>query len=67
VFVPRGTPHCFRNVSEQPAKVLILFTPSGMEQFFDRFALLPAGPVDPATFSDLGSAAAMEVVGPPLS
>ncbi len=67
VFVPRGTPHCFRNVGEQPAKVLVLFTPSGMERFFDRFALLPAGPVDPATFRELGSEVGMEVVGPPLS
>src|SRR4051812_27562615 len=31
VFVPRGTPHCFVNVGEEPARVLVLFTPSGME------------------------------------
>ncbi|MDQ3630370.1 MAG: cupin domain-containing protein [Actinomycetota bacterium] len=67
VFVPRGTPHCFRNVGEQPARILVLFTPSGMEQFFDRFAALPAGPVDPDAFRDLGRDAGMEVVGPPLS
>lgn len=67
VFVPRGTPHSFRNVGAQPAKILVLFTPSGMEQFFDRFAALPAGPVDPSAFGDLGRDAGMEVVGPPLS
>ncbi len=67
VFVPRGTPHCFRNVGEQPARILVLFTPSGMEEFFDRFAELPAGPVDPDAFRDLGRDAGMEVVGPPLS
>jgi quercetin dioxygenase-like cupin family protein len=67
VFVPRGTPHCFRNVGERPARILVLFTPSGMERFFDRFAALPAGPPDPDAFRRLGAEAGMEVVGPPLA
>src|ERR671936_345999 len=48
VFVPRGTPHCFQNVGSEPARILVLFTPSGMERFFDRFAELPA--FDPNAF-----------------
>jgi quercetin dioxygenase-like cupin family protein len=67
VFVPRGVPHCFQNAGEQPARVLILFTPSGMERFFDRFAELPDGPVDPAAFGSIGSAVGMDVLGPPLA
>jgi quercetin dioxygenase-like cupin family protein len=66
VFVPRGTPHCFQNPGATPARVLILFTPSGMERFFDAFAALPAGPVDPAAFREIGATVGMEVVGPPL-
>ena len=27
VFVPRGTRHCFQNIGQQPAKILVLFTP----------------------------------------
>src|SRR5262245_15144407 len=27
VFVPRGTPHCFANVGDEPARILVLFTP----------------------------------------
>jgi quercetin dioxygenase-like cupin family protein len=46
VFVPRGTPHCFQNVGAAPARILVLFTPSGMERFFERFAELPSGPFD---------------------
>ena len=38
VFVPRGTPHCFQNAGAQPARIIVMFTPSGMERFFDRFA-----------------------------
>lgn len=34
-FVPRGTPHCFRNTSERTARLLVLFTPGGIEGFFE--------------------------------
>lgn len=67
VFVPRGVPHCFQNVGEQSARILVMFAPSGMERFFDRFAELPGGPVDPAVFGSIGSEVGMDVLGPPLS
>ena len=67
VFVPRGVPHCFQNVGETPARILVAFTPSGMEAFFDRFAELPDGPVDPGVFAHLGADVGMTVVGPPLA
>jgi quercetin dioxygenase-like cupin family protein len=38
VFIPRGTPHCFTNPAETLARILVMFTPSGMEEFFERFA-----------------------------
>jgi quercetin dioxygenase-like cupin family protein len=67
VFVPRGTPHCFQNVGEEPARIIVIFTPSGMERFFDRFATLPDGPVEPAAFGTLGAEVGMDVLGPPLA
>ena len=67
VFVPRGVPHCFQNVGETPARILVAFTPSGMEMFFDRFAELPEGPLDPDVFARLGGEVGMAVVGPPLA
>jgi hypothetical protein len=67
VFVPRGTPHCFQNVGEVPARIIVIFTPSGMERFFDRFATLPDGPVDPAAFRTLGAEVGRDVLGPPLA
>jgi quercetin dioxygenase-like cupin family protein len=42
VFVPRGTPHFFQNIADAPARILVMFTPAGMERFFDRFAALSA-------------------------
>jgi quercetin dioxygenase-like cupin family protein len=67
VFVPRGVPHCFQNTGDRPARILVEFTPSGMEEFFDRFAALPDGPVDPSVFAELGREVGMEVLGPPLA
>jgi quercetin dioxygenase-like cupin family protein len=64
VFIPRGTPHCFTNERDVPARVLVLFTPSGMEGFFERFAAI-AEPT-PASFASAGADIGMEVVGPPL-
>jgi quercetin dioxygenase-like cupin family protein len=67
VFVPRGVAHAFQNVGDGPARILVLFTPSGMERFFDRFAGLPDGSAVPEAFARIGREVGMEVVGPPLA
>jgi quercetin dioxygenase-like cupin family protein len=64
VFVPRGIAHAFQNVGDGPARILVLFTPAGMERFFDTFATLTAGP---DAFTTAGREADMDVVGPPLA
>ena len=66
MFIPRGTAHCFRNFGEVPAKILVIFTPAGMERFFEGHAGLPAGPVDSEAYRQVAHAAWMEVVGPML-
>lgn len=65
VFIPRGPPHTWQNVGEQPARMLIHFTPSGMERFFDGFAALDVP--DPGAFEMVGAEVGMDVVGPPLA
>jgi len=65
VFVPRGVAHAFQNVGEEPARILVTFTPSGMEEFFDRLAELSE--VDQEAFRTIGAEVGMEVVGPPLA
>jgi len=67
VFIPRGTHHCFQNIGDQPARILVMFTPAGMERFFERLAELPPGPVDPETYRALANACWMDVVGEPLA
>lgn len=36
VFVPRGTVHRFRNADTGTARLLLVFTPAGMERFFEE-------------------------------
>jgi mannose-6-phosphate isomerase-like protein (cupin superfamily) len=42
VHIPRGTVHCFKNTGNGPAKMLVTFTPAGMEKFFEE-AFHPVG------------------------
>jgi quercetin dioxygenase-like cupin family protein len=65
VFVPRGAVHTWQNAGDSPARMLVLFTPSGMERFFERFAA-PSTP-GPDTFVEAAEGTGMEVVGPPLA
>ena len=67
VFVPSGTPHCFQNIGDTPAHILVLFSPAGIKQFFERFAELPSGPVEPRIFAELGADSGTTVLGPPLA
>jgi len=67
VFVPRRTQHCFQNVGAEPARILVMFTPAGMETFFDRFAALPDDADLPGAFRSIGREVAMDVMGPPLA
>ncbi|MFL6452291.1 MAG: cupin domain-containing protein [Bryobacteraceae bacterium] len=34
INIPRGVVHCFRNNGSVPARMIVTFTPSGMERFF---------------------------------
>lgn len=67
VFVPRGMAHCLQNVGDADARILVMFTPSGMERFFEQHAELPEGGVDPEAYRRVARENWMEVVGPPLS
>lgn len=68
MFIPRGTLHCLQNVSDSiPATVLVMFTPAGMERFFDGVGELPPGPVDPHVYAEIAHSAWMKVVGPPVA
>lgn len=78
VFIPRGTPHAWSSIGEQPGRVAVMFTPGGMAGYFDELRpLLPdlmAGmadmtKVDPAVLrqaEEIMTRYQYELVGPPL-
>jgi mannose-6-phosphate isomerase-like protein (cupin superfamily) len=36
VNVPKGVLHCFRNFSDEPTRIILTFTPAGIEKFFEE-------------------------------
>ena len=36
VNVLKGTLHCFRNLSDEPVRMILTFTPAGIERFFEE-------------------------------
>jgi quercetin dioxygenase-like cupin family protein len=65
-FGPRGTPHCFQNIGDAPGRLLVFTTPAGVEQYFEEFAEILPGPVDPQAHVAVTRASGIELVGPPL-
>ncbi len=66
-FIPRGVAHTWQNSGREPALLLAMFAPAGLEQFFERYAELTEQTGDLDTFRALAPAAGMTVVGPPLA
>lgn len=67
-YLPKGLPHAFLNLTDQPAEVIITFTPGGGHLFFEEL-----GPATRAANPDRAEIAAtferhgMSLLGPPLS
>jgi quercetin dioxygenase-like cupin family protein len=67
-FVPRNVPHCFKNLTNDVARVLVVFTPGDIEGFFDYGR--PRGaevPTDEAIVNDILRLAPVygtEILGP---
>jgi mannose-6-phosphate isomerase-like protein (cupin superfamily) len=66
-FVPRGVTHSFQNVGETAARILVMFTPSGMDRFFEQQAELAPGRDDPEAYDAIAQNNWMRVTGPPLA
>jgi quercetin dioxygenase-like cupin family protein len=64
-FVPRGIVHTWQNAGTQMGRMLILFTPGGMEGFFQ--ALSQASLLDTTQVLPIAQKYHSEIVGPPLN
>ena len=47
VNIPTGTKHYFRNESDEPVRLVLTFTPSGIEKFFEETLEQAADPTQP--------------------
>jgi quercetin dioxygenase-like cupin family protein len=65
VFAPRGVPHTFANLSDAPARQLIVCTPAGFERYFARMAAEAEG-VEPPAWA-LQPIPEVTTVGPPIA
>jgi quercetin dioxygenase-like cupin family protein len=68
-FVPRGAAHCFKNCSDRPARLLVLFTPGDIEGFFEYGAADEDGGAPPndvllERLEQLAPQFGLEVLGP---
>ena len=67
VFLSRNETHTFKNVSSQPAKLLITITPAGFEGFFRDVSQRKLSP--PKDMQEINAVAeqyGLKFVGPPL-
>ena len=71
-LVPRGTRHSFVSTSVEPARMLVVLSPAGFEQFFaeveNRFPEadgIPSPDVVGPALGELASRYGLQIVGPP--
>ena len=60
-------PHAFQNVGDAPGRFLVMFTPAGMERYFEQQASLPPDAMQSDEHRALAHSHGMEVLGPPMS
>jgi quercetin dioxygenase-like cupin family protein len=66
IWMPRGIPHVWANVSSSAGKLLVACQPGGFEKFFDALGKIPETEVGEAATKRVMARFGMDVVGPPL-
>jgi mannose-6-phosphate isomerase-like protein (cupin superfamily) len=63
---PKGVPHSYKNIGTTPARMLTLFVPAGIENFFEDLSkLTAAGTLDIDSIVAVSAKQGIEVVPPP--
>jgi len=69
VFMPRGLPHVFGNLGEEPVHALVLFNSPSLARMFEEQAEYRAsvqGPPDPAVLTEISERYGVRPLGGPL-
>jgi mannose-6-phosphate isomerase-like protein (cupin superfamily) len=67
ISAPKGVPHAFTNVTREPAQLMNMMTPGGLDQLLEDLSALPPGAPDPAALERISRKHRVVVVGPPLA
>lgn len=67
VYIPKGTPHAWINLHQEPARIIGILTPGGSEGFFQTVSSSPLEQMDSESLARLAFDYGAEIVGPPLA
>ncbi|HEX5368075.1 MAG TPA: cupin domain-containing protein [Dehalococcoidia bacterium] len=65
VCAPRGVPHTFENREATAARLLVMFSPGGFEQYYVDVAALGPGRPEPGMVREIASHYDTKYLGPP--
>src|SRR5512140_1217139 len=67
-YLPSNVPHAFLNLTDEPAEIIVVYTPGGGHKFYEELGPLTRnGPPDPKVIGPLFAKYDMTLLGPPLS
>jgi quercetin dioxygenase-like cupin family protein len=67
-YLPAAVPHAFLNLTDEPARIIVVYTPGGGHRFYEELGPLTRnGMPDRATVAALFERYEMTLLGPPLS
>lgn len=67
-YMPSGIPHAFLNLTDQPAELIVVYTPGGCQKFYEELG--PATRTEAPDRHEIGAIFerhGMSLLGPPLS
>jgi quercetin dioxygenase-like cupin family protein len=66
VYLPRNAPHSFTVVGSEPAKMLMMLMPAGLEKYFEELSRLPSEePPDMEKVFEISARYGIEFLSPP--
>lgn len=67
-YLPSRIPHAFLNLTNEPAEIIVVYTPGGGHKFYEEFGpAARSGPPDPRVLGPLFAKYDMALLGPQLS
>jgi uncharacterized RmlC-like cupin family protein len=66
-YMPSKIPHAFLNLTNEPAEIIVVYTPGGGHKFYEEFGPISRnGPPDPKVLAPVFERHDMSLLGPPL-